>query len=368
MKTYKGGIHWATAGDSHGECLIGIIYGLPPGWKLEPSLANHLLAERSKGFGRSQRQSFENDTIEVIGGLWKGKTVGSPLLLKISNKGQKEPPKEEDWRVRPGHADFSGSIRTGMPPKAIAERASARETAIRTAMGGIALSLLQDLSDTEIFSYVESIGDVSCGEIDLSIENNLNWPNEKTYDDAIKAIKNAGKKGTTLGGSVSLMIKNLPPGIGESDMPMSKLSSRLGQALLSIPSIKGISFGEGLDVSGKMGYEAHDLIDEETNYAGGLEGGRTNGKPIIVKLWSKPISTQRKPLPSINLKTGEKTESPYIRSDVVVVPAISVIAKSLASLIILESVGSMLGRGTFEQWKQRWSDYLKSFPEWLQKK
>lgn len=368
MKTHKGGIHWVTAGDSHGECLIGIIYGLPPGWKFNPSLSNHLLAERSKGFGRSQRQSFENDTLEVIGGLWKGKTVGSPLLLRIVNKGQKDPPEEEDWRVRPGHADFSGSLRTGMPPKAIAERASARETAIRTAMGGIALALLQDLSDTKIFSYVESIGDVSCEKVDLSVENDLNWPNKKTYDHAIQAIKDAGKKGTTLGGSVSLVIKNLPPGIGESDMPMSKLSSRLGQALLSIPSVKGISFGEGLGVSAKMGDESHDLINEETNYAGGLEGGRTNGKPIVVKLWSKPISTQRKPLPSIDLQTGQKVEAPHVRSDVVVVPAISIIARSLASLIVLESIGAMLGRGTFKQWQQRWDDYLDSFPEWLKKR
>ena len=368
MRTYKGGIHWATAGDSHGECLIGIMYGLPPGWKLDSSIADHLLSERSKGFGRSERQSFENDKVEIIGGLWKGKTVGSPLLLRITNKGQADPPEKDDWRVRPGHADFSGSLRTGMPPKAIAERASARETAIRTAMGGIALALLKDFSEIKVLSYVESIGDVFCGKVDSCIENDLNWPNQKTYKDAVKAIKVAGKKGTTLGGSLTLAVKDLPPGLGESDMPMSKLTSRLGQALLSIPSVKGIFFGEGLSVSGKMGHDAHDLIDEETNHAGGLEGGRTNGKPILVKLWAKPISTQKKPLPSVDLKTGEKFESPYVRSDIVVVPAISVIAKALASLIILESVGSMLGRGTFEQWKNRWNDYIESFPEWLKAK
>ena len=365
MKTYKGGIHWATAGDSQGDCLIGIIYGLPAGWSIDTSVANQLLKDRSKGFGRSERQAFEHDEVEIIGGLWKGKTVGSPLLIRIDNKGKKDPPKNDDWAVRPGHADFSGSIRTGMPPKAIAERASARETAIRTAMGGIARALLKDIAKVEIISCVKSIGNIIAKSLDSNIDNDLNWPDRNSYQDVKKAIRKAGKEGTTLGGSIFLSIQNLPPGLGAADMPMSKLSARLGQAFLSIPSVKGLSFGEGLETFQQKGNEAHDLLDSESNQAGGLEGGRTNGKFVNVTLWAKPISTQKKPLPSVDLKTGKPVDAPYVRSDIVVMPAVSVIAKALSSLIILEALGSMLGRGTFDEWQKRWNDYLESFPDWL---
>ena len=368
MKTYKGGIHWATAGDSHGDCLIGVIYGLPPGWLIDVSLANQLLQERSKGFGRSERQAFEHDEVEIIGGSWKGKSVGSPLLIRIDNKGKKDPPQNDDWSVRPGHADFSGSLRTGMPPKAIAERASARETAIRTAMGGIALALLKDISDIEVFSCVKSIGNIVAERLSADIDNDLNWPDENKYENVKGAIRKAAKEGTTLGGSIFLSIKNLPPGLGEADMPMSKFSARLGQALLSIPSVKGLTFGDGLETFQKKGSEAHDLPNSDSNYAGGLEGGRTNGKPVDVTLWSKPIATQKKPLPSIDLKTGKPVDAPYIRSDIVVMPAVSVIAKALSSLIVLEAFGSMLGRGTFDEWQKRWNDYLESFPDWLKNK
>ncbi|MBC8514377.1 chorismate synthase [bacterium] len=359
-------LRWWTAGDSHGPFLMGVLEGLPAGWTIRLDKAQEFLAERSAGFGRSHRQKWEKDKVEVHGGVYKGKTTGAPLLLLLENAGEKEPLADACWVARPGHGDLSGFLRTGQPPEAQAERGSARESAMRTALGGVASALLEDLGEIEIESWSLSIGAVhTTGKNQNPSANSLRWPDSSTEALAIDAIKMAGREGTTLGGSVQIEARGLPGGWGESSQPADRLSVLLGGALLSIPSVRAVSLGKGLTQASMKGSGAHDDPLGEGNMAGGIEGGRTNGKPIRATLWAKPISTQRTPLPSVNLQTGQSIPAPHLRSDVCVVGAIGVIAKALTGLVLAQAGASFLGGGHWEAWKERYEAHRDATPDWL---
>lgn len=358
-------IRWLTAGDSHGPEIVGVLDGLPPGAPVGTSTADRLLRLRAAGFGRSRRQRLERDGAEIRGGVWKGVATGAPLLVRVTNAGAAAPPDQDEWRARPGHADLAGSIRTGLPPAAVAERASGRETAARVALGGVALDLL-GLLGVEVDSWSEAIGGVEAASAGPAAPDQpLRWPDGATEAAAREAISEAGGKGTTLGGRVAVEARGVPTGLGEADHPDSRLSATWPAALFSIPSVRAVELGDGTWQAGVTGAEAIDEPLGETNAAGGIEGGRTTGRPLRARLWSKPIPTQRSPLASVDLRTGEPAEAPHVRSDVTVVPALAVVAQAVTSLVLLQTIGHALGSATWGEWAERWDRLRESRPDWL---
>lgn len=354
---------WQTAGDSHGTTLAGILSGLPPGAPVDCSRADALLALRAGGFGRSRRQRMEGDQVAIQGGANAGCATGDPLLVAVENAARDHHPRD-DWRVRPGHADLTGSLRTGLAPQVVAERASGRETAVRVALGGVALGLLAGLG-VEVRARTLALGAVAAGgEGEAQPDDPLLWPEPATREAALEAVRAAGAAGTTLGGRARVEAVGLPPGVGEADHPEARLSARWPAALFSIPLVRAVALGAGLEMAAASGAEALDLPLGDTNRAGGLEGGRTTGRPLVARLWVKPVPTQGKPLPSVDLATGEPALAPKVRGDVTVVPAVAVVAQAVTGLVLLQAVASLLGRGTWEEWQGRWAEYRGRMPSW----
>ncbi len=344
-----------TAGESHGIALIGIIEGLPRGIKIDADFINNELRRRQSGYGRGKRMSIEKDEIDILSGVYNGITTGAPLCLVIKNKDY------ENWRgktrfidtPRPGHADFPGAIKYGSFNVAeILERGSARETAIRTALGAVAKIVLSSL-DINVFSYVYRIGKAYINPYLLSKEqkkrakeeNDLSAPQE-IYEDMKNEIDKAIEGKYSVGGLVEVIAENVPPGLGSYVHFDRRIDAYLSMYLMSIPSVKAVGFGLGFDVADKYGKEAMDELfyDEnkgyyrKTNFAGGIEGGMTNGEDVSIHLAIKPIPTQMSPINTIHLKDNSLALTFKERSDVCVVPAVGVIAEGLVSLVLLDFI------------------------------
>lgn len=350
-----------TGGESHGPALVGILDGIPAGLMLDLESLHRLLRMRREGYGRGGRaRHMEEDHVEVIGGLFQGKTTGSPLVLRIANRGERDVESEPPWRIpRPGHADFSGVRKYGFSDiRPVNERASARETAIRTALGGVALQLLHAL-DIMVLGYT-----VGVGSHDVAVD--WPWPekwrviyqNRKTHRDTLltrtihpkwdaefqMVIDKARAKRTTVGGRVEVVALNIPVGLGSYTQWDRRLDARLSGMLMSIPSVKGVEIGEGVEVSRMWGNRAQDAFFpgnrgiRRTNWAGGIEGGVTNGMPLRLRVYVKPLPTQPEGLPSVDLQTGRAAPAPYVRSDVCVVPAISIISEACTALVLADAL------------------------------
>ncbi len=375
-------IRMITSGHSHGKYLVGIIEGIPKGLSIDEEYINSYLKKRQMGYGRGKRMGIEQDKVEIVAGVWRGETTGAPISLLIENRGVRPQDSEPPRTIpRPGHADFAGAIKYEYTDdfNPIIERSSARETAMRVALSSIAHRLTDEIG-IKIVGYVRGIGEADTPSLFIlpseiqkrRDESPLFMIDKKKEKECIELIDNAKKKGHTLGGRVEVVAFGVPPGLGSFSTYRKRLDARLSEVLMSIPTVKAIEIGDGVESSYLPGNKAMDMfmmaakkVKRPTNYAGGIEGGISNGEPIRVTLYSKPIPTQPKPLPSFDFKTMKDVYAPYIRSDLVVVPALSIIAEVLVSYVIADAFLERFGGDTlsmikkhYEIWREKWKDIL----------
>lgn len=347
-------LSYHTAGESHGPALTVLIEGLPAGIPLSAQPIDAELRRRQGGYGRGPRMELERDAVTILAGVRQGLTIGSPIVLQIANADSRLEEAPPLHRPRPGHADLPGSLkwlRTDCRPTA--ERASARETAARVAAGATAKELLRQFG-IESVGFVVAVGPV-CAAIPQQLDpaelrkardaNALYTPDAAAADRMRAAIDAAAAAGDTLGGVVEVRVFGVPPGLGSCSTWQQRLDGRLMGAVGAIPAIKGVEIGIGFDAARRPGSEVHDAIRfdpaqrssphfgfvRETNRAGGLEGGITNGQPLVVRAAMKPISTLRRGLPSVNLTTLAPEQSDYERADVCAVPAASVVVENVVA-------------------------------------
>ncbi len=369
-------MRYLTAGESHGKALVAIIEGFPSNVALDFDRIDRELMRRQSGFGRGGRMSIESDKAEFLSGVRGGITTGAPIAIIIYNKDHDNWAQAMDCRigdfharpltkVRPGHADLPGMLKYNFTDaRNILERASARETAIRTAAGAVAKELLYHLG-IEVYGGVTGIGGV---RIDPSLitKDNLVGMREFCVDAEAeermkKAIAQAGAKGDTLGGSVCIKISGVPVGIGSHVQYDRKLDAILSGHLASIQAVKSVSFGMGEQFAIKKGSESHDKIAKneqgfyhETNNAGGIEGGISNGEEIVINLTVKPIPTLMKGLKTVDVSTGEEAVAAAERSDICAVYAAGVVAENVAAFVIADEILKKTGGDSLEEILSKW--------------
>ncbi|NIM18658.1 MAG: chorismate synthase [Candidatus Latescibacteria bacterium] len=371
-------LRFLTAGDSHGDALVGIIEGLPAGIPIPIRDIQRDLKRRRKTYGRSGRQRIETDPVEIVSGMWRGRTTGAPVGIRILNLGKAPGGKRggaPGTVPRPGHADLAGCLKYGLDDiQPIAERASARSTAMRVAIGAVAKGVLKRFS-VEILSHVRSIGDIDADPDTSSLDrlmsrvarSQLYCADAAAERKMIGLIKTAWKEGHTLGGSIEVIASGVPPGLGSHAHWDRKLDARLAGALMSIQTVKAVEIGAGLETYKKRGIESQDAIvlyrgkiKRPTNYAGGIEGGISNGENIVIRSYAKPIATAPKQAPTIDMSTLESRESPYVRSDVCVIPALGVIAEAVVAWELLCAILEKFGGDHIEETQANFIAYVKS--------
>ncbi len=380
-------LRFLTAGESHGKALTALVEGIPAGLPLTEDYIAGDLRRRQGGYGRSRRQQIEEDRAEIVGGVRHGKTLGSPISMLIQNRVW------EDWRevmavepyegdpkkvtrLRPGHADLAGTMKYGFDDvRNILERSSARETAARVAVGAVCRRFLEELG-MAVHSHIVSIGDVFArpdGEPDWSAveESPVRCADPEAAEHMVRAIDAAQEAGDTLGGVFEVWATNVPIGLGSHVQWDRKLDGHLAQAVMSIHAVKGVEIGPGFAIAAGPGSLAHDVIlpssqwgerpwRRSTNRAGGLEGGMTNGEPVIVRGALKPISTMSKPLPSADLHTAEEIQAHYERSDVCAVPAAGVIGESMVAIVLARAVLEKFGGDSLDETRRNFEAYQKT--------
>jgi len=407
-------LRWMTSGESHGPALVGVIEGLPAGIELTTADLLAALARRRLGYGRGARMSFEQDEVRVLGGLRHGRTQGGPLAIEIANS---EWPKWRDvmspdpvpvevlqvdagtgdsrevarnkplTRPRPGHADLTGMIKYGFADaRPVLERASARETAARVALGCAAAEFLAQALGVRLVSHVVAIGEVGIDLVAGGLPNQPR-PEDVAYLDAdpvrcldpersaamVTEIDEARQAGDTLGGVVEVLAYGLPPGLGSHVSGDRRLDARLAGALMGIPAIKGVEIGDGFATARRRGSVAHDEIERDeagrltraTNRAGGIEGGMSNGQPLRVRAAMKPISTVPRALRTIDTATGEPATANHQRSDVCAVPAAAVVAEAMVALVLAEAALEKFGGDCVAETRRNAEAYLAAIPEGL---
>ncbi|MDX9871587.1 MAG: chorismate synthase [Clostridia bacterium] len=381
-------LRYLTAGESHGKALTALIEGLPAGVKIEIDQIKKKMRLRQGGYGRGGRMDIETDTVQFTAGLRGGMTLGSPLALQIENKDWPNWQEHMDalapafsaeknvTRPRPGHADLAGALKYRHTDlRNILERASARETAARVAVGAIAQEFLRPFG-IRVQGQVVAVGGIHA-EICSAIAD------ESIYDDPFycmdtaasaqmrKRVDEAREKGDTLGGIFQVIAEGLPPGLGSHVQADRKLDGLIAQGLMSIPSVKGVEIGEGFLLSGFPGSEVHDEIayspekgyDHATNRAGGLEGGITNGEVLLVRAAVKPIPTLLSPLRSVDMLTKEAVPAAFERSDVCVVPAASIVGEAALAWVLAQAVLDKFGGDHLEETLdnyRRYREYLRT--------
>ncbi|WKZ18366.1 MAG: chorismate synthase [Candidatus Jettenia sp. CY-1] len=374
-------LYFKTAGESHGKCLITIIEGFPAGVLIDEAFLNKEMKRRQGGLGRGGRMQIEEDRVEILSGIRNNRSLGSPICLMIKNSDYKIDELPAVTKPRPGHADLAGAIKYNQKDaRDILERASARETAARVAAGALIKILLSQFG-IEVFGYVKGIGGINSDKIlkDLDV-GKKNREKSKLYciDQDIEAriiekIKQTSEKGDSLGGIIEVIVYGLPIGLGNHTQWDLKLDARLAYALMSIQAIKGVEFGLGYNASNKYGSEVHDEIfykkstkrslltggfKRHTNNAGGIEGGISNGEPIVARAYMKPIPTLKKPLRSVDLITKEPIEASYERSDVCAVPAASVVCEGMVVFEIARAFLEKFGGDSLDEVKRNYEGYL----------
>ncbi|OLC56456.1 MAG: chorismate synthase [Chloroflexi bacterium 13_1_40CM_4_68_4] len=362
-------LRFLTAGESHGPALTIIVEGMPAGVPLDPAAIDRDLVRRQRGYGRGGRQKIERDAVRVLSGIRHGRTIGSPIAFVIDNRDAPNwervmsvAPVEDApapvTRLRPGHADLAGALKHGYDDvRDVIERASARETAARTAAGGVAKALLQAAGIT-VESEVAQIGPVRAtptwdrGRVEAS---EVRCGDDAATAKMIEAIESARQDGDTLGGVVAVRATAVPPGLGAYAQWDRRLDGRLAQGILSIPSVKALSIGDGAAVASERGSAAHDPIEvrggrfvRTRNRAGGLEGGVTNGEDVVLWVSFKPISTLMKPLPSADLATGEPAPAHVERSDICIVPAGGVVCEAVVALALADALLEKFGTDSLD--------------------
>jgi len=360
-------LRFLMAGESHGPALLGIIEGLPAGLALSPADLAPDLARRQSGYGRGARQRLEADTAEILAGVAAGQTTGAPVALRVANRARPEmgdPERAPRTIPQPGHAELVGALKYGHGNvELVAERASARETALRVAIGGVAKKLLLAVG-VEVLGYVVAIGDAEAPALDLPWAERIaladaspvRCPDAAASQAMVARIDAAREAGDTLGGIVEVMAVGLPLGLGSFVQPDRRLDARLGAALLGIPAIKGVEIGPAFANSHLPGTAVQDPIRLQgghivrpRNRAGGIEGGMTNGQPLVLRAAMKPIPTTHQPQPSIDLAHAVEAETVYRRSDTCAVPAASVVAAAAVAWVLAEAVLETCGGDRLEQ-------------------
>ncbi len=382
-------MRFLNAGESHGKCLIGIIEGFPSNVEINVDRINKELERRQKGYGRGKRMSIEKDKIEITSGIRFGKTLGSPISFTIKNKDW------ENWKIsmasqkilhdddikitqpRPGHSDLPGIIKFNQDDiRNILERASARETASRTAIGALCKEFLRNF-DIEIHNRVINIGgveDLKIAEKGSDFWTKIQKSEVSVYDsEKEKEIKNlineAKKEGDTLGGVIEVTISNVPVGLGSHAFYDKKIDGILAQNFMSLQAVKGVEVGDGFSCGSKKGSDVHDEIYfsdkyyRKTNHAGGVEGGMTNGEDMVIKAAIKPIPTLMKPLKTIDIKTKETKDASKERSDVCAVPAAGVVLENIAAWVIANEFVKKFGGDSLEEIKSNYENYKSYIKE-----
>ena len=367
-------LRYMTAGESHGECLTAILEGMPAGLKisLEPIVRD--LKRRMAGYGRSERMKLENDAARVLSGLLGGITIGSPITLMIQNKDASIEKLPGLTAPRPGHADLAGILKYNQKDiRIILERSSARETAIRVAVGAVCKELLVEFG-IEIASHIVLIGGVDAHTRNLNfkeIKERAEKSPVRCADEAAEKlmceeINKAKDAGDTLGGIFEVIVKNAPVGLGSHVQWDRRLDTRLAASIMSIQGVKGVEIGAGMASSAKQGSKFQDQIvydkikgfSRKSNNAGGIEGGISNGENIVVRAAMKPISTLKKPLPSIDIKTKKAAKAEVQRADVCAVPAAGIVGEAVAAFDIANAMCEKLGGDSIGEMKRNFDSYI----------
>jgi chorismate synthase len=387
-------LRWLTAGESHGPALVAVLDGVPAGIEITSAEIGRELARRRLGYGRGARMSFEQDEIEIIGGVRHGVTLGSPVAIRVANS---EWPKWQTvmaadpvdptelasqarnaplTRPRPGHADLAGMQKYGhTDARPILERASARETAARCAVGTVAKALLAQGLGIEILSHVVELGSVIAkpglqpvpGDRERIDTDPLRCLDPEASARMVAEVDQAKKEADTLGGIVEMIAYGVPPGLGSHTQWDRKLDSRLAAALMSIQAIKGVEIGDAFTQARSRGSVAHDEIMPTatgirrlTDRAGGLEGGITSGEPVRVRAAMKPISSLNRALATVDVSTGEPTTAINQRSDVCAVPAAAVVGESMVALVLAEAAVEKFGGDSVAEIRRNVTAYLEN--------
>jgi chorismate synthase len=387
-------MRWLTAGESHGQALSAIVEGIPASVSITTADIDFHLQRRRLGVGRGARQNFEADKVTILGGVRLGLTQGGPIAIQVGNsewpKWEKvmsaDPVPDEEikdlarnaplTRPRPGHADLVGMQKYDLDDaRAILERASARETAARVALGAVARNFLQQTVGITILSHVLSIGSVRvaddaplplAGDMAMIDEDPVRCADAATSAQMITEIENAHRGGDTLGGVVEVLAFNMPPGLGSHVHWDRRLDSKLAGAVMGIQAIKGVEIGDGFRTATRRGSVAHDEIEKDssgkivrrTDRAGGTEGGMSNGEILRVRAAMKPISTVPKALDTIDVATGEAAKAINQRSDVCAVPAAGVVAEAMVALVLAEVVLEKFGGDSVTETRRNFESYI----------
>ncbi len=377
-----------TAGESHGKCLIAMIEGFPAGIFIDEAVINKEMKRRQGGLGRGGRMQIEEDRVEILSGIRKNVTLGSPICLMVKNSDYKIDELPPVTRPRPGHADLAGVLKYNQKDaRNILERASARETAARVAAGAMAKILLS-LFGIGVFGYVKGIGGIYSDKFvkDFDVAEKIREKSSVYCIDQdiegkiIEKIKHTAEKGDSLGGIIEVIVYGLPVGLGSHTQWDRRLDARLAFALMSVQAIRGVELGLGCNAANKFGSEVHDEIYYEkpkqnksltggfkrlTNNAGGIEGGISNGEPIVARAYMKPIPTLKKPLRSVDLLTKEPIMATYERSDVCAVPAASVVCESMIAFEIAREFLEKFGGDSLDEVKRNYEGYLSNISQSL---
>ncbi len=367
-------IRYMTAGESHGPALVGIIDGLPAGLRINVDAINAALSARQGGHGRGGRMKIERDSVEIVAGVRGGSTLGSPIALMIRNRdfenvrhlmdpltGGGEP----ITRPRPGHADYAGALKYRHKDlRNVLERASARETAMRVALGDIARQYL-DVFGVTVISHVIQIGDVvaetsdSLPDIQYITGSPVRCADPEAETRMIARIDEAKAAGDTLGGAFEIRVSGMPVGIGSNRQPSDRLDAIVTAALMSIQTAKAVEVGQGISSGGFIGSRSHDTFEVRdggvargSNLAGGIEGGMSNGQDLILRVRVKPIATLMKPLGSVDLHSGSASPATIVRSDVCAVPAASVIGEAMVALALAPAFAQKYAGDSLEETKE----------------
>jgi chorismate synthase len=385
-------LRFQTAGESHGQGLIAMLTGLPAGLRIDFDYVNRELKRRQGGYGRGGRMKIETDTAQFLSGVRHGQTIGSPIAILIVNRdweNWKEAMAVEDWPEsrakykplsppRPGHADLAGCLKFNFrEARYVLERASARETTARVAVGAVAKLFLQSFG-VEVASHVVALGEVSLADDPVPFEAVLALRDREDLmlacvDPATEArmkeeVDRATEGRDTAGGTFEVIARGLPPGLGSCAQWDERLDGQLAQAVMSIQAVKAVEIGSGIASAAAMGSNVHDEIGydrsrsrftRKTNRAGGLEGGITNGEDLVVRGYLKPISTLRRPLESVDFESKETVKAAYERSDVCVLPAGGVVGEAMVALILARSLLEKFGGDSMEETRRNFDAYLE---------
>ncbi len=370
-------LNYATTGESHGQYLAAILEGMPSGLPFDMDYISVELSRRQQGYGRGGRQKIETDRVEPMGGVVKGLTTGAPIGLLLVNKDFKINEMPELFRPRPGHADLAGSLKYDQGIRPVLERASARETAMRVAVGAVCKLFLKTFG-IEIASHVIQLGKARISDAELvnltvadirkkTKDSETNCVSRETEIAMKAAVDEARRAKDTLGGQYEVRVTGVPIGLGSYVHFERKLDARLAASVMSSQSVKAVEIGAGTALAGLFGSQSHDEIfyddkkgyTHKTNRAGGIEGGMSNGADIVIRATMKPISTLGQPLSSVNMKTKQAEKADFERSDICAVPAGSVIGESLVAYTIANEFLEKFGGDSIAEIKRNYEGYLK---------